>query len=189
MTTAYPLSEMRPLQLNDPSPLSFQLHFPLSQTSNLDSLKLKKFRKPSKPSTIQKKPRKRKNKKISKPKPKNLLESAIKSYLKKSNDLNEKRLNMKRTVITPSFITQQKTQNRMQSESPPIIHEAVVDAFIETLKQGRERSRREAQERNADRSESGQPPRGRPARQPPSSPAVTRSRVREETGIQESKNG
>ena len=183
MTTAYPLSEMRPLQLVDPSPLSFQLHFPLSQTSNLDSLK-KKIRKPRKHSTIPKKPRKRK--KVSKPKSKNLLESAIKSYLKKSNDLNEKRLNMKRTVITPSFIMKQKTQNRMQSESPPIIHEAVVDAFIETLKQGRERSRREAQERNADRSESGQPPRGRPARQPPSSPAVTRARG---AGREESKNG
>ena len=183
MTTAYPLSEMRPLQLNDPSPLSFQLHFPLSQTSNLDSLK-KKIRKPSKHSTIPKKPRKRK--KVSKPKSKNLLESAIKSYLKKSNDLNEKRLNMKRTVITPSFIMKQKTQNRMQSESPPIIQEAVVDAFIETLKEGRQRSRREAQERNADRSESGQPPRGRPARQPPSSPAVTRARG---AGREESKNG
>jgi len=189
MTTAYPLSEMRPLQLVDPSPLSFQLHFPLSQTSNLDSLK-KKIRKPRKPSTIQKKPRKRKNKKVSKPKSKNLLESAIKSYLKKSNDLNEKRLNMKRTVITPSFIMKQKTQNRMQSESPPIIQEAVVDAFIETLKEGRERSRREAQVRNAERSASGQPQRGRRPSQPPASPAVTRARVREtETGIQESKYG
>jgi hypothetical protein len=188
MTTAYPLSEMRPLQLVDPSPLSFQLHFPLSQTSNLDSLKLKKFRKPRKPSTIPKKPRKRKNKKVSKPKSKNLLESAIKSYLKKSNDLNEKRLNMKRTVITPSFIMKQKTQNRMQSESPPIIQEAVVDAYIETLKQGRERSRREAQERISDRAASGQPHRGRRPSQTPASPAVTRARVRG-AGREESKNG
>jgi hypothetical protein len=187
MTTAYPLSEMRPLQLVDPSPLSFQLHFPLSQTSNLESLK-KKIRKPRKHSTIPKKPRKPKNKKVSKPK--NLLESAIKSYLKKSNDLNEKRLNMQRTITTPSFIMKQKTQNRMQSESPPIIQEAVVDAYIETLKQGRERSRREAQERNAERSASGQPQRGRRPSQPPASPAVTRARVREtETGIQESKYG
>lgn len=156
-TTAFPL--MTPLQLMDPSPLTFQLHFPLNQNANLNLLK--KIRNPRRKNRASKpKTSKLKTSKPKTSKPKISLDSAIKSYLKKSKDIQEKRLNMTRNIPKPQFILQQTKLNRMQSNQAPtqVIHEAVQEAFAQTLAD----ERRAGSRRNEDREARGEKRRGRP---------------------------
>ena len=165
-STAFSLSESNlplssispaPLQLMDPSPLTFQLHFPLSQKKALSFLKKKPRKKGKKKNVL----------KSSHAKPKKLkdsLENALKSFLKRSQNLNEKRLNMTRNVNTPSFILQQKSQNRMNTNDSPIVQQAVAEALVETLKEQRVRLKKEAEERNKARVGSGRRARGRPVK-------------------------
>lgn len=138
-------STPQPLQLMDPSPLTFQLHFPLNQNANMNLLKRINNPKPTKPKTSKSK------RKISIPKRKKrtTIDSALKNYLKKSLDIQEKRLNMTRSIPKPSFILQQKTQNRMQSNESPIIQETVTEAFAQSLKDERANPRRRNEVRRA----------------------------------------
>ena len=177
-TTAFPLMTPAPLQLMDPSPLTFQLHFPLSQNANFNLLKKNKNPRPRKQKVSKPKPKPKKTSK-----PKNSLDSAIKSYLKKSKEIQEKRLNMTTNMPKPQFILQQTKLNRMQTNQEPtqVIQEVVHEAFAQSL----EEERKAGSRRNEDRQAKGQKPRGRPKKISATSGVLTRRQTR---GFEESKS-